>query len=178
MPAGKGLVPTAERPGRQGIGRSGDRGGRERRSGGGGSRERGSRERGWGEGGSRERGSGERGSGTVLVAGVVFVLMAVTAAILVVGGYLVAADRARGAADLVAVSAAAEQAGLGPGCRVAAGIARLNGVELVRCVVEGDSLDFVVTVTVRQPVRVRLPLLPGEVLATSHAGRLGVMSRG
>ena len=121
---------------------------------------------------------GDQGSGTVLVAGVVFVLMAVTAALLVIGGYLVAADRARGTADLVAVSAASEQAGLRPGCRVAAGMARLNGGELVRCVVEGDSLDFVVTVTVRQPVRVRLPVLPEGVQATSHAGRLGVMSRG
>lgn len=123
-------------------------------------------------------GTGERGSGTALVAGVVFVLTAVTAAILVVNGYLLAADRASGAADLVAVSAAAEQAGLGAGCRVAAGVARRNGVELVRCVVDGDSLDFVVSVTVRQPVRVRLPLLPDGVLATSHAGRLGVVSRG
>jgi len=122
--------------------------------------------------------SQERGSGTLLVAGVVFVLMAITAAILVVGGYLVAADRARGAADLVAVSAAAEQAGLGQGCRVAASVARLNGVQLMRCLVEGDSLDFVVSVTVRQPVRTRLPLLPDGVPATSHAGRLGVMSRG
>lgn len=122
--------------------------------------------------------SGERGSGTVLVAAVMCVLMAITAAILVVGGYLVAADRARGAADLVAVSAAAEQAGLGEGCRAAAGIARLNGVELVRCVVDGDSLDFVISATVRQPVRLRLPLLPDGAMATSHAGRLGVVSRG
>lgn len=131
-----------------------------------------------GERGSGRPNSGERGSGTVLVAGVVCVLMAITAAILVVGGYLVAADRARGAADLVAVSAAAEQAGLGEGCRVATRIAQLNGVELVRCIVAGDSLDFVVSATVRQPVRVRLPLLPDGVLATAHAGRLGVVSRG
>ena len=124
------------------------------------------------------RRTGERGSGTVLVAGVVLVLMAVTAALLVIGGYLIAADRARGAADLVAVSAAAEQAGGGHGCRSAERLAERNGVELVRCVVAGDSLDFVVSVTVRQPFRVRLPLLPSGVPATSHAGRLGVVSRG
>jgi len=159
MPHGNGRAHRAGRPGRC----PGKRG----------SRKRGPQERCAGE-----RGSQERGSGTVLVAGVVLVLMAVTAAILVVGGYLVAADRARGAADLVAVSAAAEQAGLGQGCRVAASVARLNGVQLMRCLVEGDSLDFVVSVTVRQPVRTRLPLLPDGVPATSHAGRLGVMSRG
>ena len=122
--------------------------------------------------------TGERGSGTVLVAGVVLVLMAVTTALLVIGGYILAADRARGAADLVAVSAAAEQSDGGDGCRVAARLAQRNGVGLVRCVVAGDSLDFVVSVTVRQPVRLRLPLLPNGVPATSHAGRLGVVSRG
>jgi hypothetical protein len=56
-------------------------------------------------------------------------------------------------------------------------LAGLNGVLLLRCTVRGDSLDFVVSVTVRQPVRVRLPLLPDGVQATSHAGRLGVVDR-
>ena len=59
----------------------------------------------------------QRGSGTVLAAGMVVLLMAVAAAILVVGGYLVAADHARGAADLVAISAAAKVAQRGDGCR-------------------------------------------------------------
>lgn len=120
----------------------------------------------------------EHGSGTVLVAGTVVVLMAVAAAILVVGGYLVAADHARGAADLVAISAAAKVAQRGDGCRAAADVAHRNGVSLVRCTVRGDSLDFVVSVTVRQPVRLGLPLLPDGVPATSHAGRLGVINRG
>jgi secretion/DNA translocation related TadE-like protein len=121
---------------------------------------------------------GEGGSGTVLVAGVVFVLLAVGAAILVIAAYLVAADRARGAADLVAVSAAAGRAGGGDACRTAAALAQLNGVGLERCEVGGDSLDFVVRVTVRQPARLRLPLLPDGVSVTSQAGRLGVASRG
>jgi hypothetical protein len=56
-------------------------------------------------------------------------------------------------------------------------VARRNGVALVRCTVRGDSLDFVVSVTVRRPVRLGLPLLPDGVAATSHAGRLGVMNR-
>ena len=120
----------------------------------------------------------ERGSGTVLAAGTVVLLMAVAAAILVVGGYLVAADHARGAADLVAISAAAKVAQRGDGCRAAAEIAHRNGVSLARCTVRGDSLDFVVSVTVRQPVRLRLPLLPDAVPATSHAGRLGVIPEG
>jgi secretion/DNA translocation related TadE-like protein len=123
-------------------------------------------------------GHDEHGSGTVLAAGTVVLLTAVAGAILVVAGYLVAADHARGAADLVAISAAAKVAQRGDGCRAAAEIAHRNGVSLARCTVRGDSLDFVVSVTVRQPVRVRLPLLPDAVPATSHAGRLGVIARG
>jgi secretion/DNA translocation related TadE-like protein len=127
----------------------------------------------------RERpGHDQHGSGTALVAGAVVVLMAVAAAVLVVGGYLVAAARARGAADLVALSAAARVAQWGDGCRTAADLARRNGVTLVRCAVRGDSLDFVVSVTVRQPAGLRPPLLPDGVLVTSHAGRLGVIGRG
>jgi secretion/DNA translocation related TadE-like protein len=120
----------------------------------------------------------QHGSGTVLAAGTVVLLMAVAAAILVVGAYLVAADHARGAADLVAISAAATVAQRGDGCRAAADIARRNGVSLAHCTVRGDSLDFVVSVTVRQSVRLRLPLLPDAVPVTSHAGRLGVIARG
>lgn len=132
----------------------------------------------WGEASAGAGGRGERGSGTVLAAGTVVLLMAVAAALLVIGGYLVAADHARGAADLVAISAAAKVAQRDDGCRAAAEIAHRNGVSLARCTVRGDSLDFVVSVTVRQPVRVRLPLLPDAVPATSHAGRLGVIARG
>lgn len=132
------------------------------------------------KGASRSRRGGfrsQRGSGTVLVAGVCLALTAVAVVILVIGGYLVAADRARGAADLVALSAASDRAGGGDGCRVAAGAARENGVLLVSCRISGDSLDFVIRVTVRQPVRAGLPLLPDGVPATSVAGRLGVVPR-
>lgn len=120
----------------------------------------------------------QQGSGTVLVAGVGLALAAVAAVVLVIGAYLVAADRARGAADLVALSVAAARAGGADGCHSAAGVARENGVQLVGCGITGDSLDFVARVTVRQPVGLRLPLLPDGVPATSLAGRLGVVARG
>lgn len=119
----------------------------------------------------------QRGSGTALVAAVVLVLLAAAVVVLVVATFLVAADRARGAADLVALSAAAEQARAGNGCRAAAGVAELNGVGLVRCASKGDPFDFVVSVTIRQPVALNLPLLPDGMLATSHAGRRGVLTR-
>jgi hypothetical protein len=66
----------------------------------------------------------------------------------------------------------------GDGCAAAASVAHRNGVSLARCTVRGDSLDFVVSVTVRRPVRGGVPLLPDGVSATSHAGRLGVINRG
>ncbi len=127
---------------------------------------------------TRPRRHDEHGSGTVLVAGTIVGLMVVAAAILVIGAYLVAADHARGAADLVAISAAAKVAQRTDGCAAAADVAHRNGVSLVRCAVRGDSLDFVVSITVRQSVRVGLPVLPEGVSATAHAGRLGVINRG
>ena len=52
----------------------------------------------------------QRGSGTVLVAVVVMVVMAITAALIVVTGYVSAAHAVRGAADLVALPGAAGHA--------------------------------------------------------------------
>lgn len=118
----------------------------------------------------------QRGSGTALAAAVVLLLLAVAASVLVVAAFLAVADRARGAADLVALSAAAEQSRGGDGCQVARQFAELNGVRLTRCTVGGDSLDFVVSVTIRQPIDLQLPLLPRAVPATSHAGRLGILA--
>lgn len=119
------------------------------------------------------RSADERGSGTVLVAGVVLALAMVTAAVLVVVGYLASSSRVRTVADLVALSGAAGALRGEDPCGSAATLARSNGVRLVGCRVAGDSLDFVVSATVEQPVS--FPLLPGRVRATAHAGRLGLL---
>ena len=123
----------------------------------------------------RPRRRDERGSGTVLIAAVVLVLMAVTAGLLVVAGYVAAAHHARAAADLSALSAASARAGGQDACRAAAVAAARNEVRLTRCVERGDSLDFVVSVTVGQQVSAPSPLLPGSVEATAHAGKLGLL---
>lgn len=114
----------------------------------------------------------QRGSGTVLVAAVVLVLMLVSVGLLVVAGYIAAAHHARAAADLAALSGASARAQGQDACRAAAVVAARNGVRLVSCRERGDSLDFVVTVTVAQQVSVPSPVLPGSVDATAHAGRL------
>ncbi|MBK8461027.1 MAG: flp pilus-assembly TadE/G-like family protein [Micropruina sp.] len=91
---------------------------------------------------------------------------------LIGAGYLTAVRQARGAADLVALSGAtAYQAGQ-DACAAARRIATTNKVTLTDCLVTGDTWDFVVTVSVRRPVRFDLPGLPTRVTAEARAGRL------
>jgi secretion/DNA translocation related TadE-like protein len=117
---------------------------------------------------------GERGSGTLLGVAVVLVLAVVAGGVLVVAGYIAAVHHARSAADMVALSGAAQQARGDGACRAAARIATANSVRLVGCQVRGDSFDFVVSVTVEQMVRAPA-LLPQSVAAGAHAGRLGLL---
>ncbi len=118
----------------------------------------------------------QRGSGTVLVAVVVMVVMAITAALIVVTGYVSAAHAVRGAADLVALSGAAGHARGRSDCADARRAAAANRVRLTSCTVEGDSWDFVVSVTVELRVGTPVPALPRTVAATAHAGRLGLVA--
>lgn len=113
----------------------------------------------------------QRGSGTALTAAVLLVAGLLTGLLLVVTGYLAALDKARGAADLVAVSAAIAQDQGRPGCQSAEVVAARNGVRLLSCRIHGDSIDFVASVKVE--LRVAGPSqLPNLVSAEAHAGRL------
>ena len=114
----------------------------------------------------------ERGTATFVMLGVLAVVLAVAAAGMVVGGYLVAVHRARAAADLAALSGAAAFQHGGAACPKARAIALSNGADLVVCDQVGDQLDFVVTARVR--VRIgsewALPGLPKSVEAIAYAG--------
>lgn len=103
----------------------------------------------------------------LVVAAVLLIALAGTV-VMLVGGTLAAVERVRGAADLVAVSAAAAQADGGDACVAASRIATANQVELRNCRTAGDLLDFVVTVTVAAPAG-SLPDRFGYT-ARSHAG--------
>ena len=117
------------------------------------------------------RAGAERGAGTALVGVVIIVSTVIAGVATVVGVYGAATQRARGAADLVALSAATTyERGLDP-CQQAWRTARENDVVLASCEVVGDALDLVVTASVEVPVGV--PGLPAAVTATSHAGWLG-----
>jgi len=123
----------------------------------------------------RVRARDERGSGTVLVTAVVLALALVASAVLVVATYVAVVHHARAAADLVALSGAAARSRGESACRAAGVAASRNGVRLTTCREQGDSLDFVVTVTVEQRVTVPSPVLPDTVGASAHAGRLGLL---
>jgi secretion/DNA translocation related TadE-like protein len=115
----------------------------------------------------------ELGSATVLMAGILGVVVALSSAALVIAGYAVGYHRARAAADLSALSgAAAFQQGRDPCAQAAltALTARFNGARVDRCSQVGDSVDFVVTVRVSVAARTRMPPMPRTVAAEAHAG--------
>ena len=112
----------------------------------------------------------ELGSASVLMAGILGVVVALSSAALVIAGYGVGYHRARAAADLSALSgAAAFQDGRDP-CAQAALTARFNGARVDRCSQVGDALGFVVTVRVSVVARARIPRMPRTVAAEAHAG--------
>jgi secretion/DNA translocation related TadE-like protein len=112
----------------------------------------------------------EIGSASVLMIGIVGVIVVLSSAALIIGGYAVGYHRARAAADLSALSgAAAYQQGREP-CAEAAKAARQNGARMDRCDLVGDAIDFVVTVRVAVVARTRIPQLPRTVAAEAHAG--------
>jgi len=112
----------------------------------------------------------EVGSASVLMAGILGVVVALSSAALVIAGYAVGYHRARAAADLSALSGAvAFQQGRDP-CAQAPLTARHNGARVDRCSQVGDAVDFVVTVRVSVEARTRIPKLPRTVAAEAHAG--------
>jgi secretion/DNA translocation related TadE-like protein len=127
---------------------------------------------------SKQRtGRSELGSASVLMAGILGVVVALSSAALVIAGYAVGYRRARAAADLSALSAAAAfQHGRNP-CAQAALTARQNGARVESCSRVGDAVDFVVTVRVSVAADTRLPHLPRKVAAEAHAGPVSWASR-
>jgi len=113
----------------------------------------------------------DHGSGTALVAAVIVIGMLIASVAVMVGAYVMAANRARDTADLAALSAGAAAAAQSDPCAAARQAANDNDVLLTACTTVGDSLDFVVSVSVTVPIR--MPGLPGSTAATANAGWLG-----
>jgi len=120
--------------------------------------------------GTRGLARGEGGSASVLMVGVVGVVIALSSAALIIAGYAVSYHRARAAADLGALSAAAVFQQGRDTCAQATLTAKQHGAQVERCDVVGDAIDFVVTVRVSLATRTRIPQLPKTVTAEAHAG--------
>ncbi|NNG20905.1 TadE-like protein [Naumannella sp. ID2617S] len=114
----------------------------------------------------------DRGVSSLLVSAVVLVVLVLAGAGSLIAGYAVSAHRARGAADLAAVSAAGRHSSGGEGCPAARRVAEAHGASVRRCTEVGDRIDFVISVEVAVPVRAPAPGLPTEAVARAHAGRL------
>jgi secretion/DNA translocation related TadE-like protein len=112
----------------------------------------------------------ERGSASVLMIGVIAVVVTLSGAALLIAGYATGYHRARAAADLSALSAAAAFEQGRDACAQARQTARQNGARVDRCGLVGDAIDFVVTVRVSVAARTRIPQLPRKVAAEAHAG--------
>ena len=97
----------------------------------------------------------EQGAASVLVAGAVGAVVVVLAGALVVTGVVADVHRARSAADLAALAAAAPLAqGAGPDCDAGGSVAAANGARLTACgSSEGDVVEVAVAVDLRSPAR-------------------------
>lgn len=104
------------------------------------------------------------------MVGVMAVILALSLAGICIAGYLVAATRARTAADLAALSGATAYADGQDACAAARRNARANGASVVLCNQVGDAVDFVVTVRAQVRVGVRVPGLPTTSTAVAYAG--------
>ena len=112
----------------------------------------------------------ELGSASVLMAGIIGVVVALSSAALIIAGYAVGYHRARAAADLSALSGAAAYQEGRDACAQATQTSRQNGARVEHCDVVGDVIDFVVTVRVSVIARTRIPQLPRTVKAEADAG--------
>ena len=118
----------------------------------------------------RGRGRDQRGGGSILMIAVCLVVMLLGYAAMIICGYLIAAHRARAAADLAALSAATQASQGGDPCAAARRNARAHLARITGCERVGDQIDFVVTVTAAVTTTLSVPGLPRQVAATAHAG--------
>lgn len=111
----------------------------------------------------------QRGSATMIMVGLMSVVVLLAGSAMLIAGFLVGQHRARAAADLSALSAAAAFQQGADGCAQARRTALGNGARLTDCDRVGDEVDFVVSVRVAVEVRTRVPGLPRSLAAAAHA---------
>lgn len=112
----------------------------------------------------------QRGGGSVLALTGIGVVVLVAVVIVVGALYVAATHRARGVADLAALSAAARVPDGGDACGAAERVADRQGAEVTDCATAGDEVEWAVHVRVSYGVGVLLPGLPDHVIAEAWAG--------
>ena len=114
--------------------------------------------------------AGERGSASVLTVAVVMALVLVGSGALLLAGTVRDVHRARAAADLAALAAAAPTRGGGRlDCASASTVASANGAAVVRCRQSGDGSAVVAVAVVRRSTTA-WGWLPSVVRARARAG--------
>jgi secretion/DNA translocation related TadE-like protein len=106
----------------------------------------------------------------MLMVGVMGALLLMAMGAMCMATYLTAIHKARGAADLAALSGAVAVQSGADGCSVARKVARENETTAVSCDQVGDSVDFVISVRIARAVRLEIPGLPSKITALAHAG--------
>lgn len=112
----------------------------------------------------------ERGGGTMVSLSTIAVVTLLGVVVVVGVLYVAAVHRARGAADLAALSAAARVPDGGDVCGAAERVAGRNGAEVVACETAGDTVEWAVHVKVKLEVKPLFPGLPDHVPAEAWAG--------
>jgi secretion/DNA translocation related TadE-like protein len=105
-----------------------------------------------------------------MVLWVAVFLLVGAAAFGVLGQYLVAAQRARSAADLAALAGAQAYGSGKDGCAAAEQYAARNDHRLAGCSIVGEKIDFVLTTKIIAPVPVQSPVLPKSITVRANAG--------
>lgn len=114
----------------------------------------------------------ERGVGTVLTAGIAFVLLTVTALSCMAVAWFAVVRRAEHVAELAALAGAGAAVDGVTVCTAAEAAAAHNDARLSACEVRGEGVDVVVEVGVAVALLPRLPGMPEVVERRATAGTL------
>lgn len=114
----------------------------------------------------------ERGLGTVISAGIAFVLLSVTALSVLAIGWFGSIRRGEQIAEVAALAAASAAVEGHDPCAAAAAAAQRNGLELAVCQVQGSAPNVVVEAAVEIRLSPPMPGIPPRVLRHATAGTI------
>ncbi|EPH03238.1 helicase/secretion neighborhood TadE-like protein [Propionibacterium sp. oral taxon 192 str. F0372] len=120
----------------------------------------------------------QRGAGSGLVIAIIMVLAMAGLVAAIHGGWLASGQRARSAADIVALAAAQAHADGADGCAQGGRAAEQNRARLVECELTSGYGEFVIDITVEVEVLPAIPDAPRTARASARAGIVSDVSGG